>query len=282
MLVPDNCSAREDSPVCNPREYYLSVYSILLGDWGGFSREGDFENKEHALVVFVGFSFGIAIVLLSVLIAIIGFSYERCLERSEHLLGRSRISLLAELVAFRNARTKFDPKKYREFIENIDWKNRATAAKVCLTSIIVIGWIVAEFIGSMANSDKSPFVRIVIALSTIAGNCILFAVFMFFLSQETDNGNDNYWGNVQGKFSHIVTWLMTLLLGEGRNNKPRILSEAEKVSVAVKSEAEKMSAAVKQFEALVLEHKQLHKNIIRDNRRRQDARKRGSDDRSEI
>jgi hypothetical protein len=69
--------------------------------------------------------------------------------------------------------------------------------------------------------------------------------FIFFLSQNNIDGNDNYWARIKRRFSRIVTWLMTLLLGKGGNIKKRTSM----------SDAETMSAAVKKFEALILEQR---------------------------
>ena len=44
----------------------------------------------------------VVVVLLNVLIALASDSYEKCLVRSQHLFGRARVMLIAELVSFQN------------------------------------------------------------------------------------------------------------------------------------------------------------------------------------
>lgn len=68
LLIPASCASQDgagDDRQCKPSEYYLSVYAILLGDFGAFERE-DFTTKFSVLLI-VFFSFMVVIVLLNVL-----------------------------------------------------------------------------------------------------------------------------------------------------------------------------------------------------------------------
>lgn len=158
-MVPYGCSAHStDQPIqdqldCHPSEYYLKIYFVLLGQDWLFDRE-DF--RLLPLLVFIGFSFLIAIVLLNVLIAIIGDSYERCLLRSRHLFGRARIVLLAELVALRDL---FHDSVEEKSIDHSDcgsrpsrsfhWTKRIRWTKGgfmfgIFSACALVGWIIAE------------------------------------------------------------------------------------------------------------------------------------------
>jgi hypothetical protein len=138
---------------CYPSEYYLKVYFVMLGQDWLFDRE-DF--RLIPLLVFIGFSFLIAIVLLNVLIAIIGDSYERCLLRSRHLFGRARIVLLAELVALRdlfhepgeanasdNSTCHFHPSRSFHWTKRIRWSKGGFMFGI-FSACALVGWIIAE------------------------------------------------------------------------------------------------------------------------------------------
>ena len=101
LLVPASCATTEDpgsDRACQQAEYYLKSYTVLLGSFGGFERK-DFFTQE-AVVLSIIFTFMVVIILLNILIAIVGDSYEKCLLRSENLFGRARIVLLAKLMSF--------------------------------------------------------------------------------------------------------------------------------------------------------------------------------------
>lgn len=125
----------------------------MLGQDWLFDRE-DF--RLLPLLVFIGFSFLIAIVLLNVLIAIIGDSYERCLLRSRHLFGRARIVLLAELVALRDlfhepgevksldhSNCYIHPSRSFHWTKRIRWTKGGFMFGV-FSACALVGWIIAE------------------------------------------------------------------------------------------------------------------------------------------
>lgn len=125
----------------------------MLGQDWLFQRE-DFNLLP--LLVFIGFSFLIAVVLLNVLIAIIGDSYERCLLRSRQLFGRARIVLLAELVALRDLFQDSDddigPDESRCYLHpsrSFHWAKRIRWSKggfmfTLLSACALVGWIISE------------------------------------------------------------------------------------------------------------------------------------------
>lgn len=216
MLVQDNChNVSQNLLDCEPREYYLRVYSILLGDWGLFDRDEDFHDKQHALIVFGGFTFFIAIVLLSVLIAIIGDSYTRCIQISKRVLGRSRVCLLTEFDAFKRARTQL---KNHHLLENvkllremqINWKT----FKIMLGTygLLILYWTCAEVIGlGFAHSHQNIFARIGIAVSMIITNAATFILFIVMLSPKPIDEKAKH-------VSTLVTNAMNVLIGEGNHD----------------------------------------------------------------
>jgi len=75
-------------------EYYVLTYMIVLGE---FDRQ-TFKNT-FSVILFCLYTFWVVIIMLNVLIAIVGDSYEKSTVRSESLFGRARIIAIGELVA---------------------------------------------------------------------------------------------------------------------------------------------------------------------------------------
>lgn len=101
LMAPPTCATGElAGRQCQQSEYLLSVYSILLGDFGIFTRD-DFKTGFSVFLV-VFYSFLVTVVLLNVLIAIASDSYEKCLLKSQKLFGRARVMLIAELASFQS------------------------------------------------------------------------------------------------------------------------------------------------------------------------------------
>ena len=195
----------------------------MLGDWGLFDRDDEFKGTQHALFVFVAFSFLIAIVLLNVLIAIIGASYERCLVRSRHLFGRARVHLLAEVVAFRGLGTllfsqenvndhryrKWHPESCVNWIKSIQWSKGGAMAFSIFSVCTIMFWCIAEFFGAKtANSDASMEKKVLISLGTVVLNLVVFVLFLYALSDRPHGSEGNF--AMKG-----VQWLMLCLLGKG-------------------------------------------------------------------
>ena len=107
LLAPPSCSAKENSGrQCKQSEYLLGVYSILLGDFGIFSRD-DFSTS-FSVFLLVLYTFLVTVVLLNVLIAIASDSYEKCLLKSQKLFGRARVMLIAQLASFQSLLRRMD------------------------------------------------------------------------------------------------------------------------------------------------------------------------------
>ena len=130
---------------CDQSEYYLKVYSILLGDWGLFDR--DEFNSAFSVTLFVLFSFMVVVILLNVLIAIVSDSYEKCLLRSKNLFGRARVMLLAELVSFQNLLYASD-KKQESNLTVCGYNchvSKGSFIFFCLSGFVICIWVVFEY-----------------------------------------------------------------------------------------------------------------------------------------
>ena len=107
LMAPPTCATGELSGrQCEQSEYLLGVYTILLGDFGVFTRE-DFPTAISVFMV-VFYSFLVTVVLLNVLIAVASDSYEKCLLKSQKLFGRARVMLIAELASFQSLLRRCD------------------------------------------------------------------------------------------------------------------------------------------------------------------------------
>lgn len=219
--MPSNCNAEstlKNRLDCEPSEYYLKVYSVLLGDFGLFDREEDFFNERFALVVFVIFTFLIAIVLLNVLIAIISDSYEKCLLRSRHLFGRARVLQLAEIIAiqylFKDANSdvkgpsalesRCNPSRCLSCLRNIKWTKGGSTFSL-FSALAFVLWCVAEAYAS-SNSKTKVDNQLALSFGTIIINIFVFIVFNFFLTRETGK---------EGIIVNCVQRFMMQFLGRG-------------------------------------------------------------------
>lgn len=104
---------------CKPKEFYLLVYSVLLGELDD-QIVGGIGDKVFALMMFFVFTFIMAIVMLNILIAVISDSYEKTMINSTKLFGRARVQQLAEILALQDLfRVRDDNKVSPHFFE---WK----------------------------------------------------------------------------------------------------------------------------------------------------------------
>lgn len=192
LLVPASCASgeNEDDLPCSQAEYYLKVYSILLGDFGDFERE-DFSSV-FAVLLFVFFSFMVVIVLLNVLIAIVSDSYEKCLVRSQSLFGRARVTLLAELVSFQNLlRTSsgavdavdMNTPVYRNWWMRQRWRKGWTQGSLIfyfVSATVVFLWIIGEVIGYLSGEKYG---NIKFSIGSILVNVFLLIAIVALLSK---------------------------------------------------------------------------------------------------
>ena len=193
LLLPPECADESSatSSICKPSEYYLSVYSILLGDYGQFDRE-DFHTPFSVFLI-VLFSFMVVIVLLNVLIAIVSDSYEKCLIRSQFLFGRARVMILAELISFQNLLRKDSRQiKYEDSDRNTFRKlwmrqrsrgwSKGSLIFFGLSTLTLLIWFVGEMVGFAAGEDHGT---ITFSLGSIIVNVGVLVLMLTFLSQGT-------------------------------------------------------------------------------------------------
>ena len=198
LMLPSSCaadSATVEDEECSQAEYYLKVYTVLLGDFGHFERERFTTIFSVVLIVF--FSFMVVIVLLNVLIAIVSDSYEKCLVRSQCLFGRARVMLVAELVSFQNLlRTNTDSKVslmsiYTQWRSGEVWNkglSHGSSLFFMLSSLVVVAWTAGEAIGYFGGTRHGLFIS---SLLSILVNVVLFAAIIWFLQSGHDDPSSN-------------------------------------------------------------------------------------------
>jgi len=234
LLLPEECAnddnaAASESSVCKQSEYYLSVYSILLGDYGSFDRE-DFHTPFSVFLV-VLFSFMVVIVLLNVLIAIVSDSYEKCLIRSQYLFGRARVMILAELISFQNLlRKDKNPVKYEHSEWNVcrriwmrqrskGW-SRGSLIFFGLSTSVVIIWFIGEMVGYAAGESYGD---ITFSLGSILVNVGVLVIIVLFLSQGTAgmtdaSSDDTLGGCTSCWYKNSIQRCMVRLLGTSESS----------------------------------------------------------------
>eukprot|EP00980_Cylindrotheca_fusiformis_P018831 scaffold6276_cov138-Cylindrotheca_fusiformis.AAC.18 len=191
LMAPAACaSENSDSMQCNQGDYLLRVYTVLLGDFGNFELER-FQSG-FSVFLLVMYSFLVTVVLLNVLIAIASDSYEKCLLRSQHLFGRARIMLVAELVSFQNLLKSTNQYEEEESIISLrvystwwtrsllfrNW-SRSSVLFFCISLFVMVAWTLAELLG---YSRGESYGTILLSLSSVIVNLMLFVMILAFLS----------------------------------------------------------------------------------------------------
>lgn len=189
LLVPETCGVEgsDTGKQCYQSEYYLSVYAILLGDFGTFQRESF--TSFFSIFLAVLFTFIVVLVLLNVLIAVASDSYEKCLVRSRNLFGRARVMLIAELVSFQNLLKRTGKKQpqapqrvYKDWWSEGSWIkgwSRGSIMFFTLSSTVVVIWIVSETSGLLSGNRYGNIWMSLISIFVIV---VLFVGIMVFLS----------------------------------------------------------------------------------------------------
>jgi hypothetical protein len=199
ILAPPSCGTAEggNEMMCKPTEYLLLAYTILLGDFGAFEREQFTTGFSVVLVVL--YSFLVTVVLLNVLIAVASDSYEKCLLRSQHLFGRARVMLIAELVGFQNllqtTAPQVNPGTKQELYSS--WRSpgrlirhwsRASILFFSLSVLVIVAWTISELLGYAKGEQHA---NIAFSLASVIVNVGLFAIIMVFLAAASANRNQS-------------------------------------------------------------------------------------------
>jgi hypothetical protein len=188
LLAPSSCTSDSSAMECKKSEYYLGVYTLLLGDFSQFGR--DQLTSGFSIFLMVLYSFMVTVVLLNVLIAVASDSYEKCLIRSHNLFGRARVMLIAELVSFQNLLRKTEQNREDQATVqncskgwssgplNQDW-SRGSVLFFSLSLFVMVAWIIGEIVG-FANGEQHG--NVLFSLASILVNFVLFVVIMVFLA----------------------------------------------------------------------------------------------------
>ncbi|CAJ1910333.1 unnamed protein product [Cylindrotheca closterium] len=198
VLAPASCATdNTDNMQCKESDYLLRVYTILLGDFGNF----DLDSFQSGFPVFllVLFSFLVTVVLLNVLIAIASDSYEKCLIRSQHLFGRARIMLVAELVSFQNLLKRADQNNDQRLdllplVYSVWWTrssvfehwSRSSVLFFCVSGSVTLVWTLAELWGYSSGDHHGS---VMLCLSSVIVNGLLFMMIMTFLKKAASKTN---------------------------------------------------------------------------------------------
>lgn len=186
LLAPSSCAKDTTNMQCRETEYLLRVYTILLGDFGGFEREQFTSGLSVFLLVF--YSFLVTVVLLNVLIAIASDSYEKCLVRAQNLFGRARVMLIAELDSFQNLLRKTDGRNFVDtWWTSGPWSqgwSRGSILFFCISVTVIVGWTFAELLG-FARGER--FGNIFLSLLSVVVNVVLFTIIMTYLARGADS-----------------------------------------------------------------------------------------------
>jgi len=194
--VAPNSSPLEDVNDCKQRDYYIKIYTILLGDTDLFGED----HGTLGLLTLVFFSFLLVIMLLNVLIAIVGDSYEKCMIGSKRLFARARVLLLAELISFQNMFKNDHNRK-----GCIKWKRGGLAFTVG-AAVCTIVWVVAEYYLYENFDEKEGYGSYNYCLIII---CIYVGLLTIFLIALTRKSNNNSFYS----FSRPIQNIMISILG---------------------------------------------------------------------
>ena len=214
MLIPSDCVDNAGVKDCKPAEYYLLVYSVLLGELDD-ELIGGIEDKLFALVLFFAFSFIMAIVMLNILIAVISDSYEKTMVKSRKLFGRARVHQLAEILALQDLfRVREDNKLSNKFVDwtSFQWTKGGFAFFIITTCVYVL-WAVVDL-----SSAKGPPYMLYISISVFLLSLILFIIFLFLLASAAQSNGSGCMFRLGNCFVTVIhgkiQWLMVRLLGK--------------------------------------------------------------------
>jgi len=208
LMVPATCSLPDNnSRECDQAEYYLKVYTILLGDFGLFSREQFTTVISVCLAVL--YTFMVVLVLLNVLIAVASDSYEKCLLRSQKLFGRARVMMIAELVCFQNL---------------MQWRNDSSASRLFMRSatVMILVWVVCE-LNVLITSDGDDATTAGTSLVGLFLDVVLFGAMTTFV-RSTDiheevvdeESEQDFFGTIMQSFVLRILGSSRDILGNGR------------------------------------------------------------------
>ena len=130
---------------------YLKAYTMMLGDLDADSL------KEHPLIaiLFVVYTFGVTVVLLNILIAIVSDSYANSFVSSNMMLGKARVIFVSELLSIKTFHQMWMEGKTGNTRRNINYFFFGVAAFHCF---IVTGTVVEKVCAIGICHPPNPFV----------------------------------------------------------------------------------------------------------------------------
>jgi hypothetical protein len=240
LLAPTSCATETASTQqCSQTEYLLQFYIMMLGDFGNSERESF--TTGFSVFLMVLYSFLVTVILLNVLIAIAGDSYEKCLLNSQKLFGRARVMLVAELVSFQSLLRKRDhqadqsddDKKVEDGVYshwwmsgNWSWTRKWSRGSILffgLSMFVTFVWTIAEVVG-FAKGDR--YVSTLGSLSSVFINIALYVTIILFLGRNSVSTKRD--GDSKKEWSNSLQRVVLRVLGASEERKKEMRKNRRK------------------------------------------------------
>lgn len=178
-------------------EGYLKAYTIMLGDIDAASLQ----QHSSMVVLFVLYTFGVTIVLLNILIAIVSESYVNAVYASSVMLGKARVLFVADILSMKQFHSMWRKEGVGSAVPSVDMGSFAFAVDVgclafalCSTKLavatvkakltIIRGPIVGFFLGLSSLDVESGILLIIVVGTIVAQRLVTIYLLNTF---ETDN-----------------------------------------------------------------------------------------------
>jgi hypothetical protein len=200
---------------------------MMLGDFGNTERETF--STGFSVFVLVLYSFLVTVILLNVLIAIAGDSYEKCLLNSQKLFGRARVMLVAELVSFQSLLRKRESQEdlsnkteegvYSHWWMSGSWSwtrkwSRGSILFFGLSMFVTIVWTIAELVGFSQGERNASIVS---SLSSVFINIALYVTVILFLGRNTVSTKNE--AAAKKEWSNSLQRIVLRILGASQERK---------------------------------------------------------------
>ena len=211
-----------EARACRPREFYLLVYSVLLGELDD-QMVDSIGDKVFALLMFFIITFIMAIVLLNILIAVISDSYEKTLIKSSRLFGRARVHQLAEILALQDLfRVRDTNKISNRFVESkyFMW-TKGGLAFFLITFFMYVFWAVVDL---TALSLKGQHGLWNLSFFVFVLNLVMFGIFLLLLAScaQTVDSKVDVNNFLMNSLYRKIQWIIIRLLGQNRSHNSLI------------------------------------------------------------
>jgi len=126
---------------------YLKAYTIMLGDIDSESLQ----RRPGIIILFVLYTFGVTIVLLNILIAIVSESYVNAVFSSTLMLGKARVMFVAELMSMKSSYTSGTTQEARAHVSKRNLDLGVFALGVLWTKLMTV-----TVLSKLACQDTRP------------------------------------------------------------------------------------------------------------------------------